>query len=315
MGRFQFDRQTMTYIFIAAVAVIIGWAVLRTRKANPAAAQAASGTVNGQPKKEVVYIPTSETYINSTSNESNSNNTQSPITTTGSNHPPIGPGSPPPVIQPPVNNPPPSSGTGASGVDPHAPRDKPANFTVETAGGWWHAPGADSPGDPHWLQRTGHFIAHGFGSEYWTSGAGAKYGGPVSEEYRDASSNAVRQDFENGTMYWQSGSDPANYDVKWVAKGMGGVMPSMSVMPHHLTQPSGPPRFAAPTHLAVTQEHTVQYGETLTSIGSRYGVDWQKIYRANQNSIDAASHAQGHPIPGGPWNNIVAGMKLAIPAG
>ena len=185
-------------------------------------------------------------------------------------------------------------------------------MTVQESGGWWHRPGDM---DNFWLERTGHYLSHGFHAYYNKNGMGAAFGGPVSEEYNDPTNGSVRQDFEKGTMFWKPGSDAANYDVKWVSKGGAG---GSAVLPLALGQPGAPPRTTPylgtpPTPIGVS-EHIVAAGQTLGDLGELYSVEWQKIYAANRPAIDAASHAQGHPIPGGPWNNVVAGMRLKIPA-
>lgn len=48
------------------------------------------------------------------------------------------------------------------------------------------------------------------------------------------------------------------------------------------------------------QTYTVQSGDSLSKIGSRYGVSWQKIYEANRDKLDDP-------------DKIYAGQELTIP--
>ena len=48
--------------------------------------------------------------------------------------------------------------------------------------------------------------------------------------------------------------------------------------------------------------YTVQSGDSLSKIGSRYGVSWQKIYEANRDKLDDP-------------DKIQAGQELTIPQG
>lgn len=42
---------------------------------------------------------------------------------------------------------------------------------------------------------------------------------------------------------------------------------------------------AASGQAGATQEYTVEKGDTLSEIGSRYGVSWKEIYEANRDVI------------------------------
>ncbi|MBA2494334.1 MAG: LysM peptidoglycan-binding domain-containing protein [Acidobacteria bacterium] len=48
--------------------------------------------------------------------------------------------------------------------------------------------------------------------------------------------------------------------------------------------------------------YTVQSGDTLSKIGQRYGVGWQKIYEANRDKLDDP-------------DKIQPGQELTIPQG
>jgi hypothetical protein len=124
---------------------------------------------------------------------------------------------PPPAYTPPGTGLTPGSGAHLSPVPSSAlaPAAKTANFTVESPGGWWHDPNDASC---QWLQRTGHYLCHGFSDFYWHNGGGATFGGPISEEFHDPTSGAQSsQEFERGRMEWWPGSRPTNYDVWWLA--------------------------------------------------------------------------------------------------
>lgn len=142
--------------------------------------------------------------------------------------PPVATPPPPPAYTPPppVVTPPPTTGPTAPsrppGSGPLSPVPSSARvavakdpaYTVVSPGGWWHNP---NDGRCQWLERTGHYLCSGFSAFYWHNGSGGTFGGPVSEEFHDATSGAQSsQEFEHGRMEWWPNTRPNNYDVWWI---------------------------------------------------------------------------------------------------
>jgi len=337
------DRQLMVWgIIIGGVLLVLY--LLKRAGANSAASVAATAAPSNTttPNTLTQYIPTSESFTTeslsssganspiSVGNTATTNNT--PTTNSGVTAPggyvtppstPSVPSTPPVPIQPPIpptpTQPVTTPPTPINSNPAFNPVNKPPQLTVQTAGGWWHAPNADSSGDLHWLQRTGHNLVNGFGDYYWTKGRDAAFGGPISEEWKDNSGAQSRQDFENGHMLWYPGSDAANFDVRWVS-GSGAVGGGTSPEPMNY-QSYGPDvippmpnydmSYSIPHYIGI---HTVQPGETLQTIATHYGKNWQDLYAANRDRIHAGATGMGHPIPGGPVNNLPPGLELQVPA-
>lgn len=59
--------------------------------------------------------------------------------------------------------------------------------------------------------------------------------------------------------------------------------------------------------------YTVQFGDTLSGIASRYGGNWQDLYAANKKMIDDSAKRRGLSAPY--YNHIISGQKLKLPSG
>lgn len=77
--------------------------------------------------------------------------------------------------------------------------------------------------------------------------------------------------------------------------------------------PPAPKPTVQPPQPRYTQ-YTIQRGDTLSAIASRFKVTWQNLYTLNKSAIDQMAASHNYPIPGGPWNNIWPGEKIQVPA-
>lgn len=100
--------------------------------------------------------------------------------------------------------------------------------------------------------------------------------------------------------------------------GYGGGHMSPPYMPPTPLPPVHPP-LGSPVHTPtpspiVKPPHIVKSGDSIYGIAHANNTSWHAIYTQNKSVIDAGAAQSGHLHPGGPWENLVPGTALSIPA-
>lgn len=230
-----------------AIALIAGSIFMKGKQPNgqPANGSGATGTgdlsglrtdANGNP---IIYVPTSDSYINEVINKGSYNQYGGQGNVTNN---------PPPVVPPP---PPPRHGHDHDHSHDHdgGPVVKPPHIVRRGHGGGMSPP-LIPPTPPH-LYGPGHMSP--------------PYIGP--------------------------------HPVPLVpAHGLGSPVHNPVPMP-----PVKPP-------------HIVKSGDSIYGIAHQNGTSWHAIYTQNKGVIDSGAAQSGHLHPGGPWENLVPGTALSIPA-
>lgn len=303
------------YLIFGAIVVAVGLLLVKLFGANkgPTAASNAASDAGLGTTPATEYVPISTSYMTTNETSTNSGNTSAagaPITIgpTGA-----GAGSPSnsgntstststntSTVNPPPVTPTPTT---PAAPNPHAPFQKGTTFTKLLSGqlqGWgaWQDPTSGEI----WFSGSSHTLGHGF-QAYWLKNNGkSTLGLPVSQEYRDPSTGLVVQNFQKGTLEWNPGSNPANFDVSVLpGTSSGGAKPRKA--------PLLPERY----HGTPGRSHTVQAGDTLHGIAQTHGKDWRTLYDANAQTLDSVAASHGLET-GNPWGVLHPGTKLVIPA-
>ena len=106
--------------------------------------------------------------------------------------------------------------------------------------------------------------------------------------------------WKDGISVWENRDVQARF-VQELRAGLGAAQPSPAPTPAPTPTPAKPP-------------YTVKPGDTLSAIAAQEGIgDWHVLYNANEETIENAAHANGHPEGSHGGDLIFAGTVLVIP--